>query len=931
MSFPLASGAPALSSGRTASFAERSRIDRARPQFGSEFVRAASILLRVGAEEELQQAQSSAGAWVHRLTGSGSESLQAWQSYRSQLNQSLDSENLRMSDLHRVALQSPAEHDSVFGQLTSILAETNPEFMATSLLSLAEDCLQRGDHPRLAETLLTMAADNPATRDRAFEVARIASGGGSFAQQLEFQAPQLLRNLASPLMLGSFGLANLASRSASLLVLARSTRLTLGTLVASEGAALLSEVPALVLSRRIGEQLFVGGHNLLAPQSLGHEMLTALGPFALLRGTSNVFGATAPALRQFSAFRNSVGEFNGLGSAFTQSAQFGSEVFAVMLGNSLNAYAGLTPPVHSTSENFIQGLLTVGHMRIASHILDSSGAFKISDQLAMQRGLLIGQRFDAFLDQTGWAQGNPLRARASSELQRAFSDGQFQPFTLESWIGMAKSGRFGELSGKTDSRNMPTLAARFESLAPRNWGKGNSDLDDGSGLAFAGYAASRPPSEEEPLFVPRFYSMGSGGNDEGGDGKDGKPPVDSSAKPEGPSQSRMVLHLLGERLRQYSTDESNQKNLLLAPARGLKALLDRMSSNPELTKDPLFAERLAEIEDGLRKAGETQGKMKTLVETLKVLIRRSPPEVVKPEAAQTQQNQLDLQQEERESIARNLWSLHGILQKARDSGWSDSLRSRLAETVSRLNSLFKGGVWKIPGTEAWRNARATEAGQLSSRHGAILGMVQGGMNGRVDSLVARDLRGESTSREQPDLELELLHRSILAVAQQKPNEGKILKDIDAIASEYHAGAESKAAMRLLAISLQRLIARETPPEELLEFLQSHESSVPLRDHFLLLKSISEGEAPVGEGLDLIGVEPLAADYFASGMHAFLMARDSAESLQNWNLAGQGEGIRGFHASISNALFGAAHGLEKVPRLVEEPKVDEIIEKAMKGD
>src|ERR671918_311061 len=100
-------------------------------------------------------------------------------------------------------------------------------------------------------------------------------------------------------MLASFGSGIFLSRAASLATLTRFGRLGWGSLIASEGAALAVEVPAMVFTRRFG----------------------------------------APWLRRNLALEGPLGvrAFGGL--------RFGAELGSLMLGHRLNAAIGLEQPM----------------------------------------------------------------------------------------------------------------------------------------------------------------------------------------------------------------------------------------------------------------------------------------------------------------------------------------------------------------------------------------------------------------------------------------------------------------------------------------------------------------------------------------------------------------------------------------------------------
>src|SRR5215831_399359 len=292
------------------------------------FPRFALGLLAAAAAEESARRQDHAQAW---LGAASSDAPSAeWDSYRRRLEAALSRETLDASEFRRLAQSAPNGAPASFSELRSVLQESDPEVFAESLLNLAQRNLHQERALAFTRTLLEVAATYPASRVRAEELLNLLTGRGTFAAGLEFQAPRLLRELSSPLSLASFGTAIWLSRAASLAVLARSSRLGWGTLLLSEGAAWSIEAPTMVLTRRLGTQLFEGGNQLLSPSNFGSELLAAYGSFAFLRLSSNAMSLAAPGLRRLAGLNVAEGGIGAFGGYALGGLRLASDVAAVM-------------------------------------------------------------------------------------------------------------------------------------------------------------------------------------------------------------------------------------------------------------------------------------------------------------------------------------------------------------------------------------------------------------------------------------------------------------------------------------------------------------------------------------------------------------------------------------------------------------------------
>ncbi len=920
MSIDFNAGATSNRVGERASFARRlgPSMDPARAE-------TAGRLLWIAAQGELHRHRMAANAWL----GSASNQVQSWQAYASRLENRLGTGPLAAQEITELVGAAPSS-PGIFQELTSTLQENDPAFFTESILNLAHRHLHNANHALLVRELLTLATQQPATRARAEYALQVLSGGGGFVAQVEYQAPHLVGSLGSPLMLASFGLAGLAARGASLGILARSTRYGLPTLLASEGAALAVEVPTLVLSRRIGAQIFLGGEDLFSPQNIGQEWLATLGPFALLRAGGNVFNLATPAARQLPGFRTAGGELSRAGQVVLSGSRFGTEVLSFMAGNSLNGYLGLGDKPYSASQNFWNSLLAVGHMRLAGNIVERSGLFHLPQALESQRGLLVQQRLDALLTQAQLPASHPLRGRALAELSAGLHRGELNHLNVERWIGQSERGQTGRVSAALEARGLPMLARWFEQLptsrSPENFSLGEVGLrlHPATAGGRASWDAAKLP---EPLF--------NMGDNTGGSGSGEGPPGSGSGSGAGPgkrsepTRSALALELLRQKLDEIQTADQGWRNLLSKTAGGLKSVLDRLTERQDLTKDETFARRISQIDLELAQAKEKETAFVALLESMKVLLRRAPEDVANSEEAKQTEADIVNQQEERANYGKTMRLAVGLLRVIKERGWDEQRRQKYDEIVARLNAVWTGVSSHIPGTEPWRHSRATQAQQTDRRQGVALGLASRPEHGLVDSPVAKEMRGQEDGGKSDELELAYLHHVILEFSRANPKAGNFPSTVERLASEYQAGAESSAAMKLLGEALHHLAYRETSPQDLITHLEAHQSAPQLRDFFMMMNALKEADAQVGEGLEQLGFEPNAADYFSTGLYSLLRSNGDPHQVSDWIQAAQAGNIQGFHPSIALSLYGAAYGRSNLPaELLVEGNLQEAILKRM---
>jgi hypothetical protein len=270
----------------------------------------------------------------------------------------------RLFSSHKKTESKPSWAGTPLLELRQVLQENHPEGRARSLLRLAERYAYDRKYPELTAGLLKAAEKEPALAGEVRELRELMSGGGPLLRQLRYEGTHLWNELTSPIALASFGAAVWSARLASAWVVGRSAGYGLGTWAASEAAALAVEVPTMVLSRRVGLAAFVGGENLFSPESIGQELLASYGPFAMLRGGSNLFALSAPWLKA------AYGLEGAGGKALLGTTRFGLELGGVLSGHGINGFLGVENPLPLTENTVLSGLMTVGYMRAAGMTLN---------------------------------------------------------------------------------------------------------------------------------------------------------------------------------------------------------------------------------------------------------------------------------------------------------------------------------------------------------------------------------------------------------------------------------------------------------------------------------------------------------------------------------------------------------------------------------
>lgn len=811
----------------------------------------------------------------------------AWRDYSRRVEAAVQAGTASLDDLRLLADAAPPSAHNAFAELASLIEENDADLLAESGLNLARDLLDADQASALAVACLQFAATRSPTERRAQALLQAANGGGRWFDRFEFQAPVLLRELSSPIALGSFGLAGLAARASSLAVLARVGRVNLSTLVLSETAALAAEVPTMVLARRAATYAVTGESSLLSPSAMGEEVLHMLAPFALLRVAGNVNQWAG--LPGGNRIRGMSATLQRGAEAVAAGRRFATEVGAVVAGHSLNSYFGLERSGGDAFSRLADGIMTVAHMRLAGHILDRTGIFRMPAGYDAWRARLLAEAL-------------------SSRGPRAPGGGNFWEFG-DGGLLLAAAGRAGRRSrssgGIEETRDTLSLMST-----------------DGDGVG-----SNRPPP---PSSAPRETAP---------------------AEPKEPERLELIKELLAQRFDEYTQSANGEDVVMTRTMRGLKWALDRMGERPDLANDEVFAQRLSELELEFQRLSEKQTITSRALEAIRMMLRRSktvatearesdPPKLstespapesgrASPEAAERDGEALSDQQKERSKMATSLRNLHVALKNIRDNGWSEQGRERLDSTLSRLNELFQTTVWKIPGMQTLKNYREQQNVIEDRRLGALLGFGVRAEFARHDSPVMRERRAETATGERSDeFELELLHRTLLAFGRTKPKTKDFFQTVQKIAVDYNARMDSMAAMLLYGEALQAMAYRNVPTHDLIAHLSQHANAGDLREQLLILESLKDSQGEPGEGLEIIGLDATAADFLASGLLAMVRSEGDPEALVNWLRAGRDQQANGFHPSIALSLYGATHGRSHLPpeALIEDQLLESLLKR-----
>lgn len=790
-------------------------------------------LLAVAAAEEELRLRHAEDAWTYRLGHAGDSASASWASYLRRIEGVLvSSRSIDRDTLLNLAAEHPGG-GALVAEFRSLLRESDPELFFQGVLGLAQRSLHGDRAPTFSRELFRLAQTHPSTRDQAERHLALMNGGGGAMAQMEFQAPRLLRELASPLSLASFGTAIFAARFASLAVLARSSRLGWGALLVSEGAALAVEVPTLTFSRRLGTQIFLGGPGTFSSEGLANELLAGYTSFGLLRAFGNGLQLGAPALRRVAGLNQPSGAFSPFGRFTFETLRLGGEITALRLGHSLNVALGFEPTPPVGSQPWLQSLLTVGHMRLANRLLHSLGFQPLEGALeAQRRALLLGRpRSDS--DTSGTQRGLDL---------------------------------------------MPEFALAGPRFRPR----------------------ARDPKLEHVLFM----SM-----DGDGTGRGSRPDAT-------PPRRQVVIELLQQNLTEYTDRAETRDTVLGKAAKRLQDLLARLNERPDLAHDEAFTRSLQEVQLELQAAQEHGSALRRSVETLKVLFRSSASAengALKPEVAEQKSAQIEADENQRSAFGNALSKVQEVLQKARDSGWSEDLYGQLDRARTALNGFYGKTVYNIPGLNRLLRRAPSPEEILQRRQGAVLGLALATEPHFPESPVTQRLRGLAPeSIRHQDIELELLHEAVLLGARRNWKPHELQESLGRITEVYRVSEETRAAMVLAGQAVNLLAQQGSRGPDLIELLNTMPESLAFHERFLAIQALRDPQGDLRVGLEQLGVNPAAPDYFSSGLLVMLRSGGDGARLIELLHGAREARVPGYHPSIPVSLFGAAYGRKAIP-------------------
>ncbi|MBZ0252851.1 MAG: hypothetical protein K8I02_05875, partial [Candidatus Methylomirabilis sp.] len=163
-----------------------------------------------------------------------------------------------------------------------------------------------------------------------------------------------------------------------------------------------------------------------------------------------------------------------------------------------------------------------------------------------------------------------------------------------------------------------------------------------------------------------------------------------------------------------------------------------------------------------------------------------------------------------------------------------------------------------------------------------------------------------------DIELELLHESILLAARRAWNPHELQESLSRLSEVYRPGEETRAAMQLTGQAVNLLVQQGPRAPDLVELLKTMPDSLAFHDRFLALGALRDPQGDLRIGLEQLGVQPTAPDYLASGLLLFLRSGGDGARLTEMLQVAREAGAPGYHPSIAVSLFGAAYGRKAIP-------------------
>lgn len=798
----------------------------------------------------------------------------------------------------------PFADGELYSALENILSERSPQLLFPDLLEFAKELIRERRSPLLVQQVLEAAREYPATSIEAERLITLKRGGGAFPQQLEHRMGPLLEELTDPLFLLPFGVAVGAGRLASLGVLSRAPQWTTGTLLASEAVALGAEVPALVFSRRLGQQIFAGGENIWAPDSVFHELALTVGPLAMFRLGGGMFRWAAPNLQKVSWFQNSSGQINGLGHAAMESARLGTEVSAVLGGHYLNGAAGLEILPHDGSQLLASSLLTVAQLRIAGKLIEAWSPGGLTQALNAEK-LRLHQN-SRELPRPPWDFGIglgsdlvPIAAGNRGVLGRASV-----PRPLNETV-VQMSAENGNPAGSGKSPSEPPSS---DTLIKQELGRRITSLEQSAANDTSSSILQTAVRRLNILWNRYSRNPQEASQEElAGELREVEDSLyTAKGKGEGIQNHVRAFRLWLEQVRSQRKSSEPRSDSL--PLEGKQEILPPEESGglrQQLLK--AFGRGAVFVRDAIK---ERIGLRRTIQEEVKAKGKATATEDgLNLEAIVEELQRKEGQGEEFNRALRVAIALRKHLFFASQSEkLSPAWQGRLNQLVDQLENYFPNMDWSRVGLSE------TTANEVQvARDGAVLGLAVKPHWVKTDSPLAKMLRGDSLSGMDIDNRpLELLHQSILLAAHFEGSPREFKQAMNGLAFDYRVEGSAAEAMGLMGESVFRLVRRRQTRENLLSFLESRSTPSGLE---VPLKSLS-GYLGSDLGFDLImerlASEPTTEQYFLSGLYLFLRAGpETAKVRQLMEDVGQAR-LPGFNPTITASLFGAAQGREAFP-------------------
>lgn len=581
-----------------------------------QWIQRASELLYLLVSEISLEHEAASEAWFGQGTVPSEVRARQWSAYGETIEAAMQQGLHHRQDLLNLVDQAPASASHEFRVFANLLKENDSQLFFGDLLALGRELHQERRLPVFTQNLLQWCQLQDSTQSGAQTLLALGQGEAGLGAQLEYEGGHLFRELVNPLFLVPFGLASLSARGASLAVLSRASRWQGSTLLLSETAALAAEVPTLVLSRRLGLQMFAGGEGLWDGQSLSHEILATLGPFALLRGANNGFQLLTPRLQQLSSIQRASQVHPNLTRGLLSALRGTNEVGAVMGGHYLNGALGIEHLPENTSALFFSSLLTVGHMRLAGGIVERVNPFHIGGALRSQHVRLRSQTREDFHRALEVTPDHPLRPRLQAELTAAHPRLPWGDLTLARWTRRLEQGRPGDLATVLENRDMSLHALLVR--PSRTEGPHFQDpMIFGWQLGFAGASASGR-GLENPIHM---MVSNDSKNQMGGTPREGSK-SDTTPLPESAVRDRWMAEEIQRRVHEISQEAANDNSQtkLQNAAKKLSQIWQRYVRNPDKIPVDELSGELSQVREEIDAARSSGTKLQQLVQSLSLFV-----------------------------------------------------------------------------------------------------------------------------------------------------------------------------------------------------------------------------------------------------------------------------------------------------------------------